>query len=280
MADINMALNWMHARQAEGMRYSMDFRNSAGYSDCSSAVFRALQHAGFPVPHIGNTETMFQLRGTLFTPISRADIRAGDVFVSGVPGGSANAYGHAGFALNATQAIHSSSKFNGIGITSNADSTVAAYGGAPVYWLRVVGSTGPGPTPTPDPDEEDLIYLDDEFVEHEYLTSVFGTKVETWELDDINNQADLKQKTLDRMDAQLDKYHETTITALELGLLDEELDLIEIGNSHIVHTNGRLMANGSQRVIRQELNLLEPQKSVNTIGIKYTTLVDILAERR
>lgn len=281
MADINVALNWMHARRAEGMRYSMDFRNSASYSDCSSAVFRALRHAGFPVPYIGNTESMFQWRGTLFTTISRADIRAGDVFVSGVPGGSANAYGHAGFALNATQAIHSSSRFNGIGVSSNADSAVAAYGGAPVYWLRVVGSTGSNPTPTPDPEtpEEELIYLDDEFVEHEYLTSIFGTKVETWELDDIDSQADLKQKALDQMDAQLDKYHETTANVLELGLLDDQLDLVELGNRHVLHTNGRLMASGSQRIIRQDLNLLEPTKSNVTFGVKYSTLVDLIVDR-
>ncbi len=279
MGNINMALQWMRDRRAEGMRYSMDFRNSTGYSDCSSAVLRALRYAGFPVPWIGNTDAMFTWRGTLFTPINRSDIRAGDVFISGVPGSSGYAAGHTGFALNTTEAIHSTSVVNGIRISSNADSVVRAYSGAPVYWYRVIGSTAPDPTPDPGTPEEDLIYLDEEFVEHEYLTSIFGTKVETWELDNINSQADLKQKTLDQMDAQLDKYHETTVNVLELGLLDDQLDLVELGNNHVIHTNNRLMANGSQRIIKQDLDLLVPHKSDVTFGVKYSTLVDLIAKR-
>ena len=103
--------------------------------------------------------------------------------------------------------------------------------------------------------------------------------METWEIDNVNSQADLKQKITDRLDAQLDQYHETTVTALELGLLDDQLELIELGNRYVLNTDGRLLANNGQRVVRQELNLLEPQKSSLTFGIKYQTLVDILSER-
>lgn len=265
--------------RAKGMRYSMDLRMHANYSDCSSAVLRALQHAGFPVPWIGNTEAMFQWRGTLFTPISRAEIRAGDVFVSGVPGGSANAWGHAGFALNATEAIHSTSVVNGIRISSNADSTVRAYPGAPVYWLRVVGSSAPSPTPT-DPEEDNNIYLDDEFVDHDYLQSVFGIKTETWTLDNVESQRDLKQKTMDRLNAQLDKYHETTATVLELGVKEQDIDLLEVGNTYATDTLGRLMTSGGRRVIRMRQNLLEPELTEVTFGTKYSVLVDYLVERK
>lgn len=280
MANINTALQWMHNKRAAGMRYSMDFRHSENYSDCSSAVLRALQHAGFNVPWIGNTDAMFGWVGTLFTPINRSQIQAGDVFISGNPGSSGNAYGHTGFALNATQAIHSSSRFNGIGISGNSDAEVRAYWGAPVYWYRVIG-VGSNPDPGGDTgnEEDNRIFLEDEFVDHDYLQSVFGIKVATWTIDDVESQTDLKQKAMDQLNAQLDEYHETTLTVLELGIKNEELELIELGNTYLTNTNGRLMTNGSRRVIRQNINLLEPQKSQITFGTKYKVLVDYLAER-
>lgn len=265
--------------RAKGMRYSMDLRMHANYSDCSSAVLRALQYAGFPVPWIGNTDAMFGWRGTLFTPISRADIRAGDIFISGVPGGSANAYGHTGFALNATEAIHSTSVVNGIRISSNADSAVRAYSGAPVYWVRVVGSSAPSPTPT-DPEEDNNIYLDEEFVDHDYLQSVFGIKTETWTIDNVESQTDLRQKTMDRLNAQLDTYHETTATVIELGIKEENIDLLEVGNTYATDTLGRLMTNGGRRIIRMRQNLLEPELTEVTFGTKYSVLVDYLVERK
>lgn len=280
MADINLALQWMLDNRARGMQYSMALRMSPNYSDCSSAVLRALKHAGFPVPWIGNTESMFQWRGTLFTPITRADIRAGDVFISGIPGGSANAYGHTGFALNATEAIHSTSVVNGIRISSNADSAVRAYSGAPVYWFRVVGSSAPSPTPTPDDPEDNSIYLDEEFVDHEYLQSVFGIKTETWTIDNVESQTDLRQKAMDRLNAQLDTYHETTATVIELGIKEEDIDLLDVGNTYSTDTLGRLMTNGGRRMIRMRQNLLEPELTEVTFGTKYSVLVDYLVERK
>lgn len=278
MADINLALQWMLDNRARGMRYSMDLRMSANYSDCSSAVLRALKHAGFPVPWIGNTDAMFGWRGTLFTPITRTDIRAGDVFISGIPGGSANAYGHTGFALNATEAIHSTSVVNGIRISSNADSAVRAYSGAPVYWFRVAGSSAP--SPTPDDPEDNSIYLDEEFVDHEYLQSVFGIKTETWTIDNVESQTDLKQKAMDRLNAQLDIYHETTATVIELGIKEEDIDLLDVGNTYSTDTLGRLMTNGGRRMIRMRQNLLEPELTEVTFGTKYSVLVDYLVERK
>lgn len=280
MADIQKALDWMVMKRNAGMRYSMDLRNSEYYSDCSSAVLRALRHAGFPVPWIGNTDAMFTWRGTLFSPINRSEIRAGDVFISGNPGSSGYAYGHTGFALNATQAIHSTSVVNGIAITSNSDSAVRAYSGAPVYWFRVIGSTGANPDPTP-PDEnpeEDKIYLEEEFVDHEYLQRIFGIKVDEVEFQDVESESDLKQKATDYMDGQLEAYHETSATVLELGLIDSNFDEIELGSKHVLKVDD-YTTNGVRRIIRQELDLLEPELSRVTFGTKYKTLIDILAER-
>lgn len=206
MANISLAISWMQARQGK-VRYSMTSRQGPNSYDCSSAVFYALRHAGFPhTSHIGNTETLFGLQGKLLTPINRANgLRAGDVFVSGRKGGSANAYGHTGFALNATEAIHCSSSFNGIGVSSNSDSRVAAYGGAPVYWYRVIGSGGGAPDPTPDPPvtppppEVKDIYINSVNGDLEYyidptLKELVGTRITSVDFQDVTGDKDLLEK--------------------------------------------------------------------------------------
>lgn len=207
MANIALAISWMQARKGK-VRYDMQARQGPNSYDCSSAVFYALRYAGFPyTSHIGNTETLFGLQGKLLTPINRANgLRAGDVFVSGRKGGSANAYGHTGFALNATEAIHCSSTFNGIGVSSNSDSRVAAYGGAPVYWYRVIGSGDgapeptptPTPTPTPAPEVKD-IYINDvngglEYYIDPTLKELVGTRITTVQFTDVASNKDLLVK--------------------------------------------------------------------------------------
>lgn len=209
MSNITATLNWMQARLGK-VYYSMAARMGPNSYDCSSAVFFALQAGGFRIPFVGNTETLFSMRGGLLTPINRSQIQAGDIFVSGVPGGSNNAYGHTGFALNATQAIHCSSTFNGIGISSNADSSVRAYGGAPVYWFRVSGAT-PAPVDPEAPSEEDILITDvndgKEYLAHDELVKLFGVRMETVRFDDVMSATDLKQKAKDYLDAQpLDLY--------------------------------------------------------------------------
>ena len=227
--NIQTALDWMIARQGR-VTYSMAYRNGPNSYDCSSAVFYALRHAGVSVPFIGNTETLFSMRGTTLLPITRADIRAGDIFVSGIPGGSANAYGHTGFALNETQAIHCSSVFNGIGVSSNADSSVRAYGGAPVYWFRVAGSNAPSPTPEK-PDENTILITDvndgKEYLVNEQLVELFGVITDTVQFNDVTDAQDLKQKGIDHLNNQPLEIHSLTVDFAQLYKRDERFRKID-----------------------------------------------------
>lgn len=233
MADIQLALNWMQNKRGN-VTYSMAYRNGPNSYDCSSAVFYALRAAGFPhTSFIGNTETLFSLRGSLLTPINRTDVSAGDVFVSGVPGGSANAYGHTGFALNETQAIHCSSVFNGIGISSNADSSVRAYSGAPVYWFRVIGST----TPTPEPEVPDETQItiesvndDKKYIDNEFLIEHFGIKMGSETFSDVEDAYDTMKRGYEYMAQQPIEYQEILITKANLELIDKRYEDMAIGD--------------------------------------------------
>ena len=79
--------------------YSMSNRLSPRSMDCSSFVFRALIAAGF-LPegsYIGNTETLFTLKGSLLEEISRSQVRRGDLWIAGHEGASLGSAGHTGF---------------------------------------------------------------------------------------------------------------------------------------------------------------------------------------
>lgn len=291
MADISLAIQWMQARRGK-VTYSMASRQGPNSYDCSSAVFFALRHAGFPhTSHIGNTETLFGLQGKLLTPINRANgLRAGDVFVSGRKGGSANSYGHTGFALNATEAIHCSSSFNGIGVSSNSDSRVAAYGGAPVYWYRVIGSGGgaPDPTPTPvtpapDPEVKD-IYINDANGGLEYyldptLKNLVGTRITTIQFPDVATSKDLLEKgkewlskqslDLQSISADITQLHETNPNYKTLRMHD----VVNV-DVEAIHTNVRM------RVDTKSFTLGDKYSGSIEFGRKISSVSDLLLPKK
>ena len=102
--------------------------------DCSSAVFSAMIHAGLhpPMSWLGTTETLFGLSGSLLTPISRAEVRRGDLFVAGVPGASLYAAGHTGVILDDNTIVHCTYPKNGIAITP-----LSGWTGSPVSFYRI-----------------------------------------------------------------------------------------------------------------------------------------------
>ncbi len=282
MADIQTALNWMESRRGR-VTYSMAYRNGPNSYDCSSAVFYALRAAGFPhTSFIGNTETLFTLRGKLLQPITRADIRAGDVFVSGVPGGSSNAYGHTGFALNTTQAIHCSSVFNGIGISSNADSSVRAYSGAPVYWFRVIGSSEPDPTPDPGTDEN-LITIEDvnegkKYIDNDYLIDLFGIRMGSETFTDIEDAYDTKQRGYEFMAQQPINYHEINLTKANLELIDKRYSEIKVGDV-VDLQNPFLNLEPRLRVADKFIDIVNETSSDLVVGKRFESLSDIIGRR-
>lgn len=78
--------------------------------DCSSFVYKYLIVTG-ALPkntYPSSTEGLFALGryGKVIKEIKRSEVKRGDIFVAGVPGKSAGAYGHTGVFLNSNKIIH------------------------------------------------------------------------------------------------------------------------------------------------------------------------------
>lgn len=134
---LDKMLKWFEDRVGK-VKYSMDLtlRQGPNYYDCSSAVYSALKHAGFKtkINYLGNTETLFKEKGSLFKEITRNEIKRGDIFVSGVEGGSLGSAGHTGVVYDSNRIIHCTYPRNGIAITP-----IDGWTGSPVRWFRIVG---------------------------------------------------------------------------------------------------------------------------------------------
>ena len=126
---VKEALKWFddHHR-SKGFRYSMTDRYGGYGYDCSSSVYYALI-AGGVLPkgsYIGNTETLFKLKGTYFDEIySYKDVRAGDIFIRGGEGTSAGAGGHTGMFYKKDGIVHSN--YTNDGISYNDINTIDYY---------------------------------------------------------------------------------------------------------------------------------------------------------
>lgn len=169
MASVNNVLNWFKAREGK-VTYSMSSRMGPRSYDCSSSVYFALIEAGF-LPQgtwPGNTESLYQLEGRLLQPISRAEVRAGDIFVAGPKGNSLGANGHTGVFLDNQTIIHCTiaPAYGVNGITTTP--AQGWMGGPPVHYYRLKGATESSntnnnaqkPTETkPTIKEEKLMYI-------------------------------------------------------------------------------------------------------------------------
>ncbi|MFK8242068.1 MULTISPECIES: peptidoglycan amidohydrolase family protein [unclassified Facklamia] len=130
------AIEWFESKKGK-VTYSMDYRNGPNSYDCSSSVYSALIYAGI-LPRntwLGNTETLYALEGKLLIPISRSEIRKGDLFVSGVKGQSLGSGGHTGMVYSPTQIIHCNYYDNGITITQ-----IDGRSGTPLHFYRIKDS--------------------------------------------------------------------------------------------------------------------------------------------
>lgn len=130
--------------------YSMSHRLGPRSMDCSSFVFRALIAADF-LPngaYIGNTETLFNLKGTLLEEISHSQVRRGDLWIAGHQGASLGSAGHTGFFLgdingNALHCTYSKGCQN-IAVTK-AIGWMGDYSGLPVRYFRLKNTSVSGP---------------------------------------------------------------------------------------------------------------------------------------
>ncbi|MBP1044401.1 hypothetical protein I6N95_25665 [Vagococcus sp. BWB3-3] len=144
MSDITRTVDWMKTRKGK-ITYSMSQRLGPNSYDCSSAVFNALIAGGF-LPQgsfIGNTETLYSLEGKLLIPIGPSQAAYGDVFVSGVKGGSLGSGGHTGIFIDNKAIIHCTYGYgsNNMAITP-AYQWMGDYSGLPVHYYRLKNSGG------------------------------------------------------------------------------------------------------------------------------------------
>ena len=144
---VDKVMEWMFNARANKLTYNMGAgRNTASQADCSSAVYRSLIYGGFLDKNawVGNTETLFQMgaKGKVMYEVKESDIRYGDIFVAGTPGGSAGAAGHTGFILNPTDdtIIHMSYSKNGVAVTPRKG-YMGDSRGLPVKYFRLVGGS-------------------------------------------------------------------------------------------------------------------------------------------
>ena len=146
MASVETVINWFRARQGK-VTYSMNSRLGPNSYDCSSAVYFALIEAGFlsKGTGIGNTETLYNLEGSLLQPISRKEAQRGDIFISGGKGTSSGANGHTGVFLSNSSIIHCNYGSNGISETSTEGGWM---GGPPTDCYRIKGATTEKPEQT------------------------------------------------------------------------------------------------------------------------------------
>ncbi|MGM0316851.1 MULTISPECIES: peptidoglycan amidohydrolase family protein [Enterococcus] len=131
----------------QNVQYSQGFeRGTFPYHDCSSFVLWAMRSVGLPVP-LGSTETLYSLEGTFLMPISREDVRAGDLFVWGKKGHSLGSYGHTGLFLDdGGKTILHCTPATARGYGQEGDIVITPFEGyagdfqlAPVYFYRLLG---------------------------------------------------------------------------------------------------------------------------------------------
>ena len=136
-ANKQAVIDWFQEREGK-VTYSMTNRMGPDSYDCSSAVFFALMEAGYLPDGTwpGTTESLYALEGSLFSPISRDEVQAGDIFVAGHKGFSLGSGGHTGVAVSNNNIIHSNYSDNGISTTPIEGYT--SYAGMPTYWYRLM----------------------------------------------------------------------------------------------------------------------------------------------
>lgn len=126
---VQEALDWYkNHHRSKGIHYDMVNRYGPNWYDCSSSQYYALI-AGGVLPKgtpIGNTETLFKLKGTYLDEIySYKDVRPGDIFIRGGEGTSLGAAGHTGMFYKKNGIVHSN--YTNDGISYNDVDTIDYY---------------------------------------------------------------------------------------------------------------------------------------------------------
>lgn len=129
MPSIEKMLKYAKSKHRK-VTYSMAYPQRLGPEslDCSSFVYYSLIAGGFlpPGASIGNTETLYKLKGTVLREIyNYNEILPGDIFIRGYEGRSAGAAGHTGIFTRKGEIIHCNASNNTV--TINNESSYIGY---------------------------------------------------------------------------------------------------------------------------------------------------------
>ena len=122
MPSIDKMLAYAKSRHHK-VSYSMAYPDRLGPAalDCSSFVYYSLIAGGFlaVATPIGNTESLFKLKGTVLEEIySYHNLAPGDIFIRGGEGTSAGARGHTGIFTRPGEIIHCNALNNTVTINN------------------------------------------------------------------------------------------------------------------------------------------------------------------
>jgi len=150
---VNTMMNYGDSKKGK-LTYSMSKRGLPGYEDCSSFIYRAMMAAGFlPVNSgLGNTETLFKLKGSVLKEITKEQITKGCLFIAGWEGASAGSGGHTGYfetnwtgSLDTMRICHCSYSFGSRNVVSTkAKGYMGDYSGLPVRYFKIIAAASPG----------------------------------------------------------------------------------------------------------------------------------------
>ena len=118
--DINKVLKYAdskHRSKAGSPKYSMGYpaRLGPNYLDCSSFVYYSLKAGDWKsdINYIGNTETLYK-ESNLKEIYSYDEVKAGDIFITGLQGASGGAGGHTGIFYKKDGIVHCNYTNNGV----------------------------------------------------------------------------------------------------------------------------------------------------------------------
>lgn len=150
--------------------YSMAKRGLPGFHDCSSFAYEAMKRAGF-LPKdtgLGNTETLFKLKGTVLKEITKDKIKKGCLFIAGREGASAGSAGHTGYfetdwtgSMETMRICHCSYSFGSNNVVSTkAKGYMGDYSGLPVRYFKIVAAAKPGEVSNENQAQQRMLAID------------------------------------------------------------------------------------------------------------------------
>lgn len=109
------------------------------------------------------------------------------------------------------------------------------------------------------------------YIDHEELIQEFGIQGGSVVWDDVTDPKNLLSKGQEWLANQKTTLNQYQVTALDLFLIDLDIDYFDVGNSHPVK-NPIMGINEKLRIIGKTTNINEPQNSNLIIGDKFKTL--------